>query len=122
VSGDYTVNRIDSTGMSLGDAPRFDKTVCFAVVHTDGTEVWRSSTYWASTAPRSIQGLRLGAARACKSYQAYLDRTGKRWEIEERERRTAERAAKKRADRLAWLKKNVPLLTAELAELEKGTT
>jgi hypothetical protein len=52
------------------------------------------------------------------NFEAHLKRTGKRWEIEEAERRTAKTAAEKKAKRIAFLEENLPKWQAELKQLK----
>lgn len=114
----YTVKRVDGSGASL-DNFRFRPTVQFQVVHDDGKVAWSGSSYFAEAGARAIAGLRMNASKMCKRYEAYLKRTGERFEIIEEAKLKAQREAKKRADRIAYLQKNLPLWQAELAELTK---
>lgn len=57
---------------------------------------------------------RLQGARKAKSYEVYYQRTGKRWELELKEKREAE----KRVKRIAFLEELIPKLQAELKQLK----
>jgi hypothetical protein len=111
----YTVHVVKGTGIWLtGDFTR--PTISAQVWHEDGKVAWKTASY-EDQGGRFNNGLRLQASNACKRFNAYFERTGKRWEIEEEERLAKERAEKKRTQRIAYLKKTIPEYTAELAAL-----
>lgn len=118
---EYAIHKVEGRGASLNDM-RFRPTVRFELRFNNDTTVvaWRSRTFFADVGGRQINGLRLGAARALPKYQAYFDRTGVRWEVEQKALADAERAAKKKSQRIAYLEKEIPKLQEELKALKGG--
>lgn len=117
---DYVVVRKDGHGMSMSHPMKMGDTVWFEVQHTDGMTAWSSNTFWADAAKRSINGLRLQASKMCLRYQAHLDRTGERFEVEEKRKKDAAWLAKKKTERIAWLERNIPKLQRELEAAQAG--
>jgi len=110
---DYVVVKKEGLGFAL-EGSRIDPTIWFEVQHTDGMKAWESSHFWADTPKRSINGLKLQASNMAKRYQAHLDRTGERFEVEEKKKWDAERLEKRKAARIAWLEQIIPSLQREL--------
>jgi hypothetical protein len=117
----YSIHRVDGRGISLSTM-KGGATVRFELRHdADGAVAFTTDEWLVDSAtPRQINGLRLQAARQLPRFDDYERRTGGRWEVEQKAKRDAERAAKKRADRIAYLRRTIPLYEAELAELLKG--
>lgn len=120
MANEYAIHRVDGRGASL-DNMRFRDTVRFEIRFSGDTSViayWSHTHFTDQLSPRQINGLRLGCARALPKYQAYFDKHGKRFEVEEREKRDADRAIKKKADRIKWLESAIPRYQEELAALK----
>jgi hypothetical protein len=121
----YVIHKCEGLSISMNSG-NVGKTVHFELRHIDEESnpeglrlaAVRSNSYWASDPPRSINGLRLSVARQAKAYESYLERTGKRWEVEQRDKLIAELAVKKRTKRIEWLRRNIPILQAELDAFE----
>ncbi len=113
----YEVVKVDGRGMSLSDVSRgFAATVHFEIKHIEsGEKAWEGTNYWADAGSRAISGLRLAAHKMCKRYEYHLQKHGTRFEVTEREEKAAKHLAKKKAERLAWLERNIPVLINELA-------
>ena len=84
----YHVDVISGQGMTMPDM-KLRKTCRFVVRHTDSDMIaWRGTNLFASVLEsRSGNGYRLQANKAAKNLQAHLERTGKRWELEQMEQR-----------------------------------
>jgi hypothetical protein len=105
-----------ATGMSLSDL-KLRSYVVGEVVHlpTD-TVAWTSRMYGDARAAM------LQANRMKPRYEAHLRRTGERWEVQEQQRKEAERAEKKaKADKARALRDAAPELRDALAKLEAAT-
>ncbi|MGA2223085.1 MAG: hypothetical protein ABSH41_01415 [Syntrophobacteraceae bacterium] len=88
----------------------------FEVVHKDGTIAWHGLCR-ADADGRKISGLRLRASNMAKRYEAYLKETGKRFELERRQKREIEEERLEKAKRIVELEVALPTLQAELEEL-----
>lgn len=83
----YDIHQVGGRGLSL-ESMKSGDTVQFQVRADDGVIAWRGTSYFVDgLSKRQIGGLRLQADNMRKRYQAHFDRTGKRFELEEDERR-----------------------------------
>ena len=91
MAGQYIIDAEMGEAFGMSDG-RIGKTICAVVkFDADGVIARRGNRYWLGDEPRNLKAA-LGRTR--KSYQSYLERTGKRWEIEQADKKKAERAAK----------------------------
>jgi hypothetical protein len=115
----YAVHKCTGSGATLDDF-RFRPTVWFELRHDDGKVAASTGHYFSDPlTSRQVGGYRLQMAKLLPRYEAYLKKSGKRWEVEQEEKREVERAAKKKTQRIAWLQANIPVLTKELEDLLK---
>jgi hypothetical protein len=115
----YAVHKCTGSGATL-DNFKFRPTFWFELRHDDGTVARQTAHYFVDgLTGRQVNGYRLQMAKLLPRYEAYLAKTGKRWEVEQEEKRLAARAIKQKQDRIAWLKKHIPIYTAELEELTR---
>jgi hypothetical protein len=99
---------------------RFRPTFWFELRHDDGKVAAQTGHYFTGyLTPRQVNGYRLQMAKLLPRYEAYLAKYGKRWEVEQEEKRAAAKAIKQKQQRIEWLKKHIPLYTAELEELTR---
>jgi len=120
MANEYKIHRIDGRGCSMSNL-RFRDTVRFEVRFLDDEKLpayWSPTHFTDQLTPRQINGLRLGCAKAMPKYQAHFDKTGTRFEVDLKKIEDIERAAKKKAQRIASLTKMIPELQAELAALK----
>lgn len=90
MTGQYIIETevLDAFSMESG---RIGKTIRAVVkFDKDGVIARRGNSYWLGDEPRNLKAA-LGKVR--KSYQSYYERTGKRWEIEQADKKKAERDA-----------------------------
>jgi hypothetical protein len=82
----------EAFGMSDG---RIGKTICAVVkFDADGKVARHGRRYWLGEEPRNLKAA-LGRTR--QSFQSYFERTGNRWEVEQEDKKRAEREAKELA-------------------------
>lgn len=98
MSGTYIVDTVTGEGINLGTG-RIGKTIKAVVkFDQDGRVAHSGPSYWLGDEPRNFKA---NAGRMAKRYQVYFDRTGKRWEVEQADKRKAEREMKEEARRKA---------------------
>lgn len=116
----YSVHKCTGSGATL-DNFRFRPTFWFELRYDDDNKVAASTPHYFvdGLTSRQINGYRLSMAKLVRRYEFYLQKHGVRFEVEQEQKREVERAAKKKEQRIKWLQTNIPLLTAELAELTK---
>ena len=84
----------DAFGLASGKIGKF---VCAVVkFDADGTIAQRGKQYWYGEEPRNLKAA-LGKTR--RNFQDYYERTGKRWEVEQANKKQTERDAKKLASK-----------------------
>lgn len=91
----YVVTMERGEGINM-DTCKISRTVHFQVAHTDGMVAWRGQSYYESYAQgRTLNGIRLQASKQAHNLEAYFERTGNRWEVEQKAERDAKAAGKK---------------------------
>jgi hypothetical protein len=94
----YAVHKCTGSGATL-DNFKFRPTFWFELRHDDGTVARQTAHYFVDgLTGRQVNGYRLQMAKLLPRYEAYLAKTG---------------------NRIAWLKKHIPIYTAELEELTR---
>lgn len=92
MTGQYVVDVEHGQAMGMNDL-KIRPTICAVVKFDgDGAVAWRGNRYWAGQEPRNMKA---AAGKMRKRWQSYYERTGKRFEVEEREKREAKRAEEK---------------------------
>jgi hypothetical protein len=113
----YSIHKCTGSGATL-DNFRFRPTFWFELRHDDGKVASQTAHYFVDgLTSRQVNGYRLQMAKLLPRYEAYLAKHGVRWEVMREEQRAAEKKAKDRKNRIAWLEKHIPLYKAELLEL-----
>jgi hypothetical protein len=115
----YAVHQIDGQGISFGTKIKSGATIQFEVRHVDGgPRAFATGCFMLDgLSKQKLAGMRRSAASQCEAYERYLERTGNRWEVLQKEKADAAAAIKKRDARIEQLTKRIPELEAELEQL-----
>lgn len=108
----YITEQVTGDGIDLKGDLKIKPTIGFVVKYSgDNMVAWRGPSWWAHAVQgRRLGGLRLQASNMAKRYQSHLDSTGKRFEIEEKEKREAEKAKRDHARKVDAAKRSAALV------------